>query len=50
MCKIEDIMQERGPVFNSFWKSVWNITASKFQNVKAHPTAYDLMYDVWLDE
>jgi len=50
MCKIEDIMQERGPVFNSFWKSVWNITASKFKNVKAHPTAYDLMYDVWLDE
>ena len=50
MCKIEDIMQERGPVFNSFWKSVWNITASKFKNVKAHPTAYDLMYEVWLDE
>jgi peptide/nickel transport system substrate-binding protein len=50
MCKIEDIFQERGPIFNSFWKSVWNITASKFQNVKAHPTAYDLMYDVWLDE
>jgi len=50
MCKIEDIMQERGPVFNSFWKSVWNITASKFKNVQAHPTAYDLMYEVWLDE
>ncbi|NIW48385.1 MAG: hypothetical protein GWN30_27630 [Gammaproteobacteria bacterium] len=50
MCQIEDIMQERGPVFNSFWKNVWNVTASKFQNVKAHPTAYDLMYDVWLDE
>ncbi len=50
MCRIEDIMQERGPVFNSFWKSVWNITASKFKNVSAHPTAYDLMYEVWLDE
>jgi peptide/nickel transport system substrate-binding protein len=50
MCTIEDIMQERGPIFNSFWKSVWNITASKFQNVQAHPTAYDLLYDVWLDE
>ena len=47
MCQIEDIMQERGPIFNSFWKKVWNITNSKFQNVKAHPTAYDLMYDVW---
>jgi peptide/nickel transport system substrate-binding protein len=50
MCKMEDIMQERGPVFNSYWKNVWNITNSKFQNMKAHPTAYDLMYDVWIKE
>ena len=28
-------------------KNVWNVTSSKFQNVKAHPTAYDLLYDVW---
>ncbi len=49
MCKIEDIMQDRGPIGNSFWKNIWNVTNSKFQNVKAHPTAYDLMYDVWLD-
>jgi peptide/nickel transport system substrate-binding protein len=47
MCQMEDIMQERGPIFNSFWKSVWNITNKKFQNVRAHPTAYDLLYDVW---
>ncbi len=50
MCQIEDIMQERGPIFNSFWKSVWNITNSKFKGVKAHPTAYHLMNEVWLDE
>ncbi len=50
MCKIEDIMQERGPVFNSFWKSVWNITAEKFQGIQSHPTAYHLMNEVWLDE
>ncbi len=50
MGKLEDIMQERGPIGNSFWKNIWNITNSKFQNVKAHPTAYDLMYDVWIDE
>jgi peptide/nickel transport system substrate-binding protein len=43
MCTIEDIMQERGPIFNSFWKNVWNATNSKFQNVVAHPTAYDLL-------
>ena len=47
MCQIEDIMQERGPIGNSFWKRVWNITSSNFQNVQAHPTAYDLMYAVW---
>jgi peptide/nickel transport system substrate-binding protein len=49
MSQIEDIMQERGPIGNSFWKNIWNITASEFQNVKAHPTAYDLLYDVWKD-
>jgi len=49
MSRIEDIMQERGPIGNSFWKNIWNITASEFQNVKAHPTAYDLLYDVWKD-
>ena len=50
MCKLEDIMQERGPIGNSFWRSVWNITNSKFQGVTAHPTLYDLLYDVWIDE
>jgi peptide/nickel transport system substrate-binding protein len=50
MCDMEDIMQERGPIFNSFWKNVWNITNKKFQNIKAHPTAYDLLYDVWIQE
>lgn len=49
MCQIEDIFQERGPIGNSYWKKVWNITRSEFQNVKAHPTAYDLLYDVWKD-
>ncbi|MGD8969640.1 MAG: ABC transporter substrate-binding protein [Anaerolineae bacterium] len=46
-CKIEDVMQDRGPIGIPYWKSVWNITSSKFKNVKAHPTEWDLMYDVW---
>lgn len=50
MSQIEDIMQERGPIGNSYWKNVWNITHEKFQNIVAHPTAYDLLYDVWIDE
>jgi peptide/nickel transport system substrate-binding protein len=47
MCKIEDIMQERGPIGNSFWKNVWNITHKRFENIRAHPTDYDLLSDVW---
>jgi peptide/nickel transport system substrate-binding protein len=49
MCKMEDIMQERGPIGNSYWKNIWNITRKEFKNVRAHPTAYDLLYDVWKD-
>lgn len=47
MCQIEDIMQERGAIGNSYWKNVWNITHQRFENVVSHPTAYDLLYDVW---
>ena len=50
MSDIEDIMQERGPVMNSFWKKVWNITHEKFQGIQGHPTAYDLLYEVWIDQ
>jgi peptide/nickel transport system substrate-binding protein len=50
MAQIEQIMQDRGPISNSFWKNVWNITHEKFQNIQSHPTAYDLLYDVWIDE
>lgn len=49
MADIETIFQERGPVFISFWKQVWNITRSEFKNVVGHPTSYDLMADVWKD-
>ncbi|MFZ0547663.1 MAG: ABC transporter substrate-binding protein [Candidatus Promineifilaceae bacterium] len=50
MCDIEQIMQDRGPIGNSYWKNVWNITHEKFQNIQAHPTAYDLLNEVWIDE
>ncbi len=49
MCQIEDVMQERGPIGISYWRRTWNITRSVFKNVKAHPTGYDLFYDVWKD-
>ena len=47
MCQIETIMQERGPVGISYWRDIWTIVRSEFHNVKAHPTGYDLFYDVW---
>ncbi len=50
MSQIEDIMQERGPIGNPYWKRVWNITHKKFQNVVAHPASYDLLYEVYIDE
>lgn len=46
-CQLEQIMQERGAIGNSFWKKVWNITSKKFHNVVGHPTAYYLMNNVW---
>ncbi|MCL4859233.1 MAG: ABC transporter substrate-binding protein [Caldilineaceae bacterium] len=49
MSQIEDIFQERGPIGNSFWLNVWRIYRSEFQNVIAHPTSYDLLYEVWKD-
>lgn len=47
MCRIEEVMQERGPIGIPFWRKVWNITRAEFQNVHPHPTSYDLLYDVW---
>jgi len=47
MCQIEDIMQERGPIGNSYWKNVWNITHERFEGIEAHPTAFDFYYEVY---
>jgi peptide/nickel transport system substrate-binding protein len=49
MGQLEDIFIERGPIFNSYWKRVWNITRSEFKNVVGHPTNYDLLDEVWKD-
>jgi peptide/nickel transport system substrate-binding protein len=47
MCRLETIMQERGPIGISYWSYAWNIIRADFQNVRAHPNGYDLFYDVW---
>jgi peptide/nickel transport system substrate-binding protein len=50
MCQIEDIFIDRGPIGIAYWKNVWNIVPKKFQNIDAHPTEYDLLHEVWIDE
>jgi peptide/nickel transport system substrate-binding protein len=49
MADIQRIMLERGPVGIPFWKNVWNISNPAFQNMDAHPTAYNLWREVWYD-
>jgi peptide/nickel transport system substrate-binding protein len=49
MCQLEEVMQTRGPIGISYWRKAWNITRAEFKNTKAHPTGYDLFYDVWKD-
>jgi peptide/nickel transport system substrate-binding protein len=49
MAQIQQIMQDRGPIGNSYWNNVWNITRSEFKNIVAHPTDYDLLTEVWKD-
>ena len=39
----------RGPIAISFWRKNWTVTRTAFKNVRAHPTGYDLFYDVWKD-
>ena len=47
MCQLEEIMQARGPIGISYWRKSWMIIRAEFQNVHAHPTGYDLFYDLW---
>lgn len=47
MCQLEDIMQERGPIANSFWQKVWRLSRNNVMNIGAHPTDFDLFYEVW---
>lgn len=50
MSQIEDIMQERGPIGNAYWKNVWKIIDDKFKQAPAHPTSYDLYYETYIEE
>jgi peptide/nickel transport system substrate-binding protein len=50
MCKIEDIMQERGPVAISYFYNVHVVCHKKFKNVTAHPSFYHTFTnDMWVE-
>lgn len=46
-CKMEDIEAERGGHIVAFFRNVWYICHERFQGVRAHPTGYDLLDEVW---
>jgi peptide/nickel transport system substrate-binding protein len=47
MSELEDIMEERGPMGNSYWTNEWEIIRKEFQDVVAHPSNFDMYYAVW---
>jgi len=49
MCKLEDIQYERGSIGIAWWRNIWSIMNKKFQDVRSHPTCYDLFNEVWYD-
>jgi peptide/nickel transport system substrate-binding protein len=49
MKDIERIQMERGSIAVAWWQSVWNIYSPVIQDIKAHPTHYQIWRDIWLD-
>lgn len=48
--ELEDIMQERGPIGNSYWTNEWELIRKEFQGVVAHPSNFDMYYEVWKEQ
>jgi peptide/nickel transport system substrate-binding protein len=46
--KLEKIQQDRGSIGNAFWINTWFITSKKMQGIKAHPSGYSKLDDVWI--
>jgi len=50
MCKMEDIMQDRGPIANSYWVKILEIVNKKVHGMQAHPThMHTTLRSTWLD-
>ncbi len=48
-CQMEEIEGERGPCGIAFFTNVWYVCHERFKGVRAHPTNYDLLDEVWED-
>jgi peptide/nickel transport system substrate-binding protein len=48
-CQLQQIQFERGSIGVAWWRNVWMVINKKFQNVKGHPTLYQLFNEVWYD-
>ena len=46
-CQMEDIEMERGSAGIAFFTNVWYVCHQRFEGVRAHPTNYDLLNEVW---
>jgi peptide/nickel transport system substrate-binding protein len=49
MKDLERIQMERGSIAIAWWQSVWNIYSPVIQDIKAHPTHYQIWREIWLD-
>ncbi|MCB0164213.1 MAG: ABC transporter substrate-binding protein [Anaerolineae bacterium] len=45
--RIQDIVQERGTIANSYWAASPKIVRSTFKNIQAHPSNYELTYEIF---
>jgi peptide/nickel transport system substrate-binding protein len=49
MCKIEEIMKDRGPICTPFFMNVWSIFREKVHGVVPSPEEYAELTGVWVD-
>ncbi|MBD3306423.1 hypothetical protein GF339_08495, partial [candidate division KSB3 bacterium] len=49
-CQLEEIQQSRGSIGNAFWINVWKIARKRVQGMKAHPSQYFKLDEVWVQQ
>ena len=49
MADIQKIQMERGSIAIPYWLGSWAVANPAFQDLKAHPTTYNLWREVWYD-